>query len=176
MLIPTSSSSIHTIVASSEICCAWRLLKTSAPTLKQSLRSIWKRSAITPNGWPRTSRCVNIEAAKTEVPLLAVQIAGSVYYLIFHAHPAALPRLYARVGKLADGQDQAGRTGQALSQGLLRTVSCSLSTTIRTDLGTLLAMMRSRSSRRIVGQQRVHDQKTTSIRPRWRSAPRSIRS
>ena len=35
-------------------------------------------------------QCVQVDAERTEIPLLAVQMAGSVYYLIYHAHPAAL--------------------------------------------------------------------------------------
>src|SRR5690348_11828589 len=34
------------------------------------------------------SVCVDVK--KTEPPLLAIQMAGSLYYLIFHVHPAAL--------------------------------------------------------------------------------------
>lgn len=35
-------------------------------------------------------KSVQVDVDKIEPPLLAIQMAGSIYYLIFHVHPAAL--------------------------------------------------------------------------------------
>jgi rubrerythrin len=35
-------------------------------------------------------RSVGVEASRTKIPREAMEMVGSVYYLIFHAHPAAL--------------------------------------------------------------------------------------
>jgi hypothetical protein len=89
MLIPNLIFVYHTIVASENLLRV-AISQTSDPSLKQYFEKHLEEERDHAQWLAEDLECINIEAAQTEVPLLAVQMAGSVYYLIFHAHPAAL--------------------------------------------------------------------------------------
>lgn len=66
---------------------------------------------------------VDIDVAQTRVPLLAVQMAGSVYYLIYHAHPAALLGYMKVLESWPMDKARFAELGRAYPKPLLRTVN-----------------------------------------------------
>jgi hypothetical protein len=68
-------------------------------------------------------QCVNIDVKRTVAPLIAVQMAGSLYYLIFHAHPAALLGYMAVLESWPMDKARFAELGRPYPPQLLRTLN-----------------------------------------------------
>jgi hypothetical protein len=68
-------------------------------------------------------RSVNIEVERTQIPLVAAQMAGSIYYLIFHAHPAALLGYMQVLESWPMDKAKLAESGKDYPRVLLRTVN-----------------------------------------------------
>ena len=122
MLIPNLIFVYHTIVASENLLRV-AIAQTSEPALKQYFEKHLEEERDHAQWLAEDLQCVNVEAAKTEVPLLAVQMAGSVYYLIFHAHPAALLGYMRVLESWPMDKAKLAERGKPYPKGLLRTVN-----------------------------------------------------
>ena len=89
MLIPNLIFLYHVIVASENLLRV-AIAETSDAPLKEYFEKHLEEERGHAEWLAEDLKCVGIDVTQTEVPLLAVQMVGSVYYLIFHAHPAAL--------------------------------------------------------------------------------------
>jgi hypothetical protein len=89
MLIPNLIFVYHVIVASENLLRV-AIGETREPELKAYFRRHLEEEHDHAKWLAEDLLCVEVDVARTEVPLLAVQMAGSLYYLIYHVHPGAL--------------------------------------------------------------------------------------
>lgn len=89
MLIPNLIFLYHTMVASENLLRV-AIGETPEGELRRYFEHHLEEERDHAKWLAEDLKCVNVEAERTEKPLLAVQMAGSLYYLIYHAHPAAL--------------------------------------------------------------------------------------
>lgn len=89
MLIPNLIFVYHTIVASENLLRV-AISQASGTSLKQYFEKHLEEERDHAKWLAEDLKCVDVEVAQTVAPLVAVQMAGSMYYLIFHIHPAAL--------------------------------------------------------------------------------------
>lgn len=122
MLIPNLIFIYHTIVASENLLRV-AIAETSDPALKGYFEKHLEEERDHAQWLAEDLRCVDVEASKTQVPLLAVQMAGSIYYLIFHAHPAALLGYMRVLESWPMDRAKLAEKGRPYPKGLLRTVN-----------------------------------------------------
>jgi hypothetical protein len=123
MLIANLIFMYHVIIASE------RLLREAIDETRDNppLRAYLERHLVEEHGhaqWlAEDLQCVNIDVHSTCAPLLAVQMAGSLYYLIFHAHPAALLGYMAVLESWPMDKARFAELGRPYPPQLLRTLN-----------------------------------------------------
>lgn len=89
MLIPNLIFLYHVMAASENL-----LIVASTQTENPHLKAYFEKHLEEERGhaqWlAEDLECADIKVPGTNPPLIAVQMAGSLYYLIYHAHPSAL--------------------------------------------------------------------------------------
>jgi hypothetical protein len=89
MLIPNLIFLYHVMAASENL-----LIVALAQTSDAHLKAYFEKHIEEERGHARwlaeDLECADIKVPDTNPPLIAVQMAGSLYYLIYHVHPAAL--------------------------------------------------------------------------------------
>lgn len=122
MLIPNLIFLYHLIRASENLLCV-AIAQTPPGRLKEYFEQHLQEEQGHAQWLAEDLRCVDIDVAKTQVPLLAVQMAGSVYYLIYHAHPAALLGYMRVLESWPMKKERFAELGRAYPKALLRTVN-----------------------------------------------------
>jgi hypothetical protein len=89
MLIPNLIFLYHVMVASEPLLCA-AIERTTDAQLKAYFENHLEEERDHAQWLAEDLASADIDVGKTQPPLVAVQMAGSLYYLIFHVHPAAL--------------------------------------------------------------------------------------
>jgi hypothetical protein len=122
MLIPNLIFVYHTIVASENLL---RVAIAQSPegTLKHYFEQHLEEERDHAKWLAEDLLCVEIEAPRTQVPLLAVQMAGSIYYLIYHAHPAALLGYMRVLESWPMDKARFAERAKPYPKGLLRTLN-----------------------------------------------------
>lgn len=89
MLIPNLIFLYHVMVASENLLRV-AISQASEPALRSYFETHLEEERDHAQWLAEDLKCIAVDVAQTQPPLVAVQMAGSLYYLIYHAHPAAL--------------------------------------------------------------------------------------
>lgn len=68
-------------------------------------------------------QCVGIDVTRTDAPLVAIQMVGSIYYLIFHSHSAALLGYMLVLESWPMNREKFSEMGRPYPNQLLRTLN-----------------------------------------------------
>lgn len=121
MFIPNLIFVYHTIVASEN------LLRVAISQSSGALKTYFEKHLAEETGhakWlAQDLLCIDINVESTQVPLLAAQMAGSMYYLIYHAHPAALLGYMRVLEGWPNDRAKLAERGKDYPEALLRTVN-----------------------------------------------------
>lgn len=122
MLIPNLIFVYHTIVASENLLRV-AIAQTVDPHLKAYFERHLEEERDHAKWLAEDLQCVNIEVGETEPPLISVQMAGSIYYLIYHAQPSALLGYMRVLESWPMDKARFARMAEAYPKGLLRTLN-----------------------------------------------------
>jgi hypothetical protein len=122
MLIPNLIFLYHLVVASEPLLRA-AIAHTSEPHLKAYFEEHLKEETGHAQWLAEDLRSIEIDVARTAAPLIAVQMAGSLYYLIFHVHPAALLGYMRVLESWPSDKAKLAERAKGYPKELLRTVN-----------------------------------------------------
>lgn len=122
MLIPNLIFLYHVMVASEPLLRA-AIAHTTDAALKAYFERHLEEERDHAQWLAEDLKSADIEVARTVAPLIAVQMAGSIYYLIFHAHPAALLGYMRVLESWPMDQQKFAERGKGYPKALLRTLN-----------------------------------------------------
>lgn len=122
MLIPNLIFLYHVIVASENLLQV-AIAQTTDSVLKAYFEKHLEEERDHAKWLAEDLRCVNIEVGETEPPLISVQMAGSLYYLVYHAHPAALLGYMRVLESWPMNKAHFAQLGKRYPEALLRTLN-----------------------------------------------------
>ncbi len=112
----------HVMVASEPLLRA-AIAVTTDPRLKTYFEEHLEEERDHAQWLAQDLKSAGIDVARTVAPLLAVQMAGSLYYLIFHVHPAALLGYMKVLEGWPNDKKRLAERGKSYPAALLRTVN-----------------------------------------------------
>lgn len=111
----------HVIVASEDLLRA-AIWKTTDPKLREYFENHLKEERDHAKWLAEDLKSVDVDVERFEAPLVAIQMAGSLYYLIFHVHPAALLGYMRVLESWPMDKARLAEIGKQYPEGLTRTV------------------------------------------------------
>jgi hypothetical protein len=122
MLIPNLIFLYHVIVASEPL-LREAIARTSDPALTAYFAAHLVEELDHAEWLAEDLALVGIDVKRTQAPLVAVQMAGSMYYLIFHAHPCALLGYMRVLESWPMDRERLAKQAQGYPKDVLRTVN-----------------------------------------------------
>lgn len=113
---------LYHIMVASEPLLRFALAETTDPRLREYFAKHLEEERGHSTWLAQDLKSIGVDVGHTEAPLIAIQMAGSIYYLIFHVHPVALLGYMRVLEGPGMSQERLAKLEQEYPRSLLRTV------------------------------------------------------